>query len=137
MNGSVFFIGQVHAWSRFLNTGSHTRTKITPPPPSSPSPHPHHHHPEFFIIISLVFNKFGCANDRISDLERITVYFKSHLSWNCIHLAFHECWNFSWCHFVILFVFACLFLGFTVQSTLLGTSYRANQLTYSHISWAG
>ena len=40
MNGSVFFKGQVYEWGRFWNTGSHTRTTITPklpsPPPFSP-----------------------------------------------------------------------------------------------------
>ena len=30
MNGSVFFKGQIYEWSRFWNTGSHTRTTITP-----------------------------------------------------------------------------------------------------------
>ena len=38
MNGSVFFEGQVYEWGRFWNTGSHTRTKITPK--LSPPPHP-------------------------------------------------------------------------------------------------
>ena len=35
MNGSVFSKGQVYEWGRFWNTGSHTRTTITPklPPP--------------------------------------------------------------------------------------------------------
>ena len=33
-NGSVFFKGQVYEWGRFWNTGSHTRTKITPKLPS-------------------------------------------------------------------------------------------------------
>ena len=37
MNGSVF--SKVYEWGRFWNTGSHTRTKITPklpPPPPTP-----------------------------------------------------------------------------------------------------
>ena len=29
-----FFKGQVYEWGRFWNTGSHTRTKITPKLPS-------------------------------------------------------------------------------------------------------
>ena len=35
-----FFKGQVYEWGRFPNTGSHSRTKITPklPPPPTPTP---------------------------------------------------------------------------------------------------
>ena len=39
MNGR-FFEGQVYEWGRFWNTGSYTRTKITPKLPHSPPPPP-------------------------------------------------------------------------------------------------
>ena len=35
MNG-LFSKGQVYEWGRFWNTGSHTRTKITPVTPLTP-----------------------------------------------------------------------------------------------------
>ena len=35
-----FFEGQVYEWGKFWNTGSHTRTKITPKLPSPPPPPP-------------------------------------------------------------------------------------------------
>ena len=42
MNGLIFFFkGQVYDWGCFQNTGSHTRTKITPGlPPLPPPPEP-------------------------------------------------------------------------------------------------
>ena len=36
MNGSIFSEGQVYEWGGFWNTGSHTRTKITPVTPPTP-----------------------------------------------------------------------------------------------------
>ena len=59
----------------------------------------------------LYYCTLGCADDRMSDFERITVYFKSQPSYKCIHLPSREP-GFScelFCSFVIPFrVFACL-----------------------------
>ena len=55
MNGTIFFKRQVYDWGWFQNTGSHTRTKITPELPPPPPPPP----VETDIINSVLLASFG------------------------------------------------------------------------------